>query len=123
MWDAAAKVRGISLNSLLLPGPDLLIPLPYVLFRFCQFPVAVSVDIKEMFHQIRIIEPDRHSQRFLWRDSPEQQPQIVLMDVATFGATCSPSSAQFVKNKNAEEFAKLYPRAVNDIIKSHYVDD
>lgn len=45
------------------------------------------------------------------------------MDVITFGATSSPVSAQFVKNKNALEFVDRCPRAVEGILKSHYVDD
>ncbi|XP_055619056.1 uncharacterized protein LOC129764221 [Toxorhynchites rutilus septentrionalis] len=45
------------------------------------------------------------------------------MDVATFGSTSSPASAQFVKNKNAVEFADRFPRAVESIVKNHYVDD
>ncbi|XP_055527264.1 uncharacterized protein LOC129719873 [Wyeomyia smithii] len=122
-WDAAAKVGGISLNTLLLKGPDQLTVLPAVLSRFRQFKVAVSADIKEMFHQIVIRAEDRHSQRFLWRKDPSCPPEIYLMDVATFGSTCSPASAQFVKNKNAKEFQEQYPRAVEGIIKNHYVDD
>ncbi|XP_055632399.1 uncharacterized protein LOC129772895 [Toxorhynchites rutilus septentrionalis] len=45
------------------------------------------------------------------------------MDVATFGATSSPCSAQFVKNCNANEYASLYPEAASAIIDKHYVDD
>ncbi|XP_055634144.1 uncharacterized protein LOC129774432 [Toxorhynchites rutilus septentrionalis] len=45
------------------------------------------------------------------------------MDVATFGATCSAASAQYVKNMNAKEHNQQYPRAVEAILKSHYVDD
>lgn len=45
------------------------------------------------------------------------------MDVATFGSTSSPCSAQFIKNRNAEEFAHLYPAAADAIVKQHYVDD
>ncbi|XP_062708969.1 uncharacterized protein LOC134288366 [Aedes albopictus] len=123
IWDAKATVQGVSLNSRLLKGPDLLTPLLAVLSSFRQFPVAVAGDIREMFHQIQIREQDRLSQCFLWRDHPTEEAQIYVMDVATFGSTCSPVCAQFVKNLNAEEFSERYPRAATAITKHHYVDD
>ncbi|XP_062539124.1 uncharacterized protein LOC134207415 [Armigeres subalbatus] len=123
IWDAAAKVAGVSLNSALLKGPDQLSSLPAVLFRFRLYQVAVSSDIQEMFHQIQIREADKSSQRFLWRSDPVQKPTIYLMDVATFGSTCSPASAQFVKNRNAEQHRELYPEAARAIMDDHYVDD
>lgn len=123
IWDASAKVGDVSFNSKLLKGPDLLTPLPAVLSRFRQHQVAVTGDIKEMFHQIKIRKEDQHSQRFLWREHPSETPQIYVMQVATFGSTCSPASAQFVKNRNAQEFAEQYPRAALAIHENHYVDD
>ncbi|XP_062703570.1 uncharacterized protein LOC134286025 [Aedes albopictus] len=123
IWDAAAKVEGVSLNSALLKGPDQLSSLPAILFRFRLFGVAVSSDIQEMFHQIRIREEDKNSQRFLWRNKPSEKPSVYLMDVATFGSTCSPASAQFVKNRNAEQHRELYPEAAKAIVDDHYVDD
>ncbi|XP_055633463.1 uncharacterized protein LOC129773833 [Toxorhynchites rutilus septentrionalis] len=45
IWDAAAVVDGISLNAMLLKGPDQLTSLPAVLSRFRQFAVAVAADI------------------------------------------------------------------------------
>ncbi|XP_055590863.1 uncharacterized protein LOC129742951 [Uranotaenia lowii] len=123
IWDASSTVDGISLNAMLLKGPDELPPLPWILFRFRQFPVAVSADISEMFHQVRILPEDKQAQRFLWRKDPNQTPEIFVMDVATFGSTCSPASAQYIKNKNALEFKENYPRAVEGIVKGHYVDD
>lgn len=116
IWDAAAKVDGISLNSMLLKGPDQLTSLPAVLSRFRQYPVGVSADIKEMFHQLLIRPADRHSQRFVFRNNPADPVDIYLMDVATFGSTCSPASAQFVKNQNAEAFVNIFPRAVEGIV-------
>ncbi|XP_053698911.1 uncharacterized protein LOC128745869 [Sabethes cyaneus] len=123
IWDAAAKVRGISLNDMLLKGPDQLASLPAVLLRYRQFAFAVIADIAEMFHQILIREVDRHAQRFLWRSNPFEAPEVFLMNVATFGSKCSPASAQFVKNQNAMEFAEEYPRGVECIVKNHYIDD
>ncbi|XP_065095609.1 uncharacterized protein LOC135717446 [Ochlerotatus camptorhynchus] len=123
IWDAAAKVDGVSLNSALLKGPDQLSSLPGVLFRFRQYGVAVSSDVQEMFHQLRIREEDKISQLFLWRTNPSDNPTVYVMDVATFGSTCSPASAQFVKNRNAEEHSEAYPEAAKAIIHDHYVDD
>ncbi|XP_062714355.1 uncharacterized protein LOC134291087 [Aedes albopictus] len=123
IWDAAARSSGVSLNDMLLKGPDLLTSLISVLFRFRQRDIAICGDIREMFHQIIIRNLDKQAQRFLWRSSPDSSPQCYVMDVATFGATCSPSSAQFIKNKNAEEFVEQYPAATEAIIKGHYVDD
>lgn len=123
IWDASAKVDGISLNSMLLRGPDQLSSLPSVVFRFRQHKVAVVGDIKEMFHQICISKSDRYAQCFLWKPNIMKEPDIMMMDVATFGATSSPATAQFVKNTNAMRFAGTLPRAVDGIIHSHYVDN
>ncbi|XP_055612169.1 uncharacterized protein LOC129758643 [Uranotaenia lowii] len=123
IWDAAARVNNISFNDMLLTGPDLLTSLPCILLRFRQRNIAVCGDIKEMFHQIRIRAQDSQSQRFLYRANPKDQPQVYVMDVVTFGATCSPFISQFIKNKNARDHAVDYPEAAEAIIKNHYMDD
>ncbi|XP_055590152.1 uncharacterized protein LOC129742295 [Uranotaenia lowii] len=123
VWDAAAAVNGTSLNSKLLKGPDLLASLPAVIQRFRQKLIGFGGDIKEMYHQIRIRSDDKQAQRFLYRFNQAEPPTVYIMDVATFGSTCSPSSAQFIKNLNASEFATEYPDAVKAIVENHYVDD
>ncbi|XP_062556957.1 uncharacterized protein LOC134221791 [Armigeres subalbatus] len=75
-----------------------------------------------MFHQVRIREQDRPCQRFFWRDE-DGEIATFEMCVMTFGACCSPSSALYVKNRNAERFIGSHPGAVDIIIKRHYVDD
>ncbi|XP_062701238.1 uncharacterized protein LOC134285126 [Aedes albopictus] len=123
VWDAAAKVGGISLNTMLLKGPDMLIPLASVLCGFRQYSVAVSGDLKQMFHQFRIRPQDVHSQRFLYREQPSGPVKTFVMDVGSFGATCSPSQAQYIKNLNAKKHETEFPQAATAIIKKHYVDD
>ena len=49
VFDAAAESNGVSLNKLLLSGPDLTNNLLGVLLRFCQDPVALIADIEQMF--------------------------------------------------------------------------
>lgn len=46
-----------------------------------------------------------------------------VMQVMTFGVSCCPCSAHFVKNLNAEKFIERYLEASQAIIISHYVND
>lgn len=123
VWDAAAEMHGISLNKMLLKGPDLLASLPGVLLRFREHRVALTGDIKEMFHQIAIRNEDRRFQRFIWRDVADSEFEIYEMNVMTFGAACSPSCSQYIKNINAEKFRDEYKTATRAIQENHYVDD
>lgn len=123
VFDAAAKVQGTSLNDFLLPGPDLNQSLLAVMFKFREKPIAVCGDLKEMFLQIAIRKEDQEAQRFLYRTDVNQPVSQYVMGRAIFGATCSPTIAQYVKNVNAEKFAAESSRAVEAIVKRHYVDD
>ncbi|XP_065085675.1 uncharacterized protein LOC135707720 [Ochlerotatus camptorhynchus] len=123
VWDASAKVSGISLNSLLLKGPDLLASLVAVISQFRERQIGFGGDIMEMYHQMLVRLVDRLAQCFLYRKTPEEAPEVYVMDRCTFGSACSPCTAQFVKNRNAEEYAELYPDAAAAIIHKHYVDD
>ncbi|XP_058827379.1 uncharacterized protein LOC131687319 [Topomyia yanbarensis] len=123
VWDAAASVRGVSLNSVLMTGPDQLTSLASVLLRFREHRVAVGGDVREMFHQVLVKDEDQYSQRFLWRNTESDEPDVYVMQVMTFGASCSPSCAQYVKNHNALQFSERFPDAAAAIVKGHYVDD
>ncbi|XP_044751740.1 uncharacterized protein LOC123311734 [Coccinella septempunctata] len=125
VFDAAAKTNGVSLNDVLLKGPDLLNSLLGVIFKFRQRNIAVTADIQEMFHRVFIRPEDRNAQLFLWkgRGTYERNPDVYEMVAMIFGAVSSPTSAQFVMRKNAAEFKQSYPKAFKAITERHYVDD
>ncbi|XP_041450173.1 uncharacterized protein LOC121404578 [Drosophila obscura] len=124
VFDAAANVGGVSLNSALLKGPQQYKSLPAVLFHFREGAVGVCADIKEMFHQVLIQPQDRCAQRFLWRNGDDRRvPDLYEMEVMTFGAACSPCSAHYVKTLNASGYLHTDPRAVLATNEYHYVDD
>ena len=56
--NAASTYKGVSLNSCLETGPDLLNNMFGLLLRFREKPVAVSADIEGMFMQIGIKDED-----------------------------------------------------------------
>ncbi|XP_055604910.1 uncharacterized protein LOC129753137 [Uranotaenia lowii] len=123
IWDAAAIANGVSLNSVLLKGPDLLVNLPSVIYKFREKIVGFGGDVKEMFHQVRIRSEDKHAQRFLFRFDPEHPPDVYTMDVMIFGAACSPCAALYVMQLNADNCQKYYPEATNAIKSNTYMDD
>ena len=49
-----------------------------VLIRFREHPVAVSGDIKVMFHQVFLLPEDRPLLRFLWLDLKVEEPPKVF---------------------------------------------
>ncbi|XP_065076509.1 uncharacterized protein LOC135700047 [Ochlerotatus camptorhynchus] len=122
VWDAAASACGVSLNSALLKGPDQLCELYTILIQSREGRIALTGDVREMFLQVLMRLEDQHCQRFFWFDD-DGNIVVYVLQVMTFGACCSPSSAQYVKNLNAERFKAENPAAVEVIQKRHYVDD
>ncbi|XP_035657338.1 uncharacterized protein LOC118403009 [Branchiostoma floridae] len=126
VFDCAASYAGTSLNKELLQGPDLTSTLFGVLTRFRQEPVALMADIEAMFSQVKVPSEDRDYQRFMWW--PEGQINKPLeeyrMTVHVFGATSSPSCANYALKRLADDCKDQYDEEVLKAIKGDfYVDD
>ena len=59
VFNCSEKFKGLSLNDVLLQGPDLTNNLIGVLTRFREHEVGVQGDIRGMFHQVKVAEKDR----------------------------------------------------------------
>ena len=66
VFDSSAKHKGVSLNDVLLTGPDMTNNLLGILLRFRKDQVAITTDIQQMFHCFLVREDHRNFLRFLW---------------------------------------------------------
>ncbi|XP_078371358.1 uncharacterized protein LOC144655010 [Oculina patagonica] len=126
VFDASAEFKGKSLNSCLLPGPDLTNNLAGVLCRFRKEPVAFMCDVEGMFHQVGVKEEHRNLLRFLWwEDNDLDKPPVEFrMKVHLFGAVSSPGCANFALKRTAEDFEETFgSEAAEFVRKDFYVDD
>ncbi|XP_073958424.1 uncharacterized protein [Choristoneura fumiferana] len=83
----------------------------------------MTADVKEMFPQVRIRMEDRDALRYIWREDPSCELKEYRMTSVIFGAVCSPCTALYIKNRNAQELQKSYPAAAKAIVHEHYMDD
>ena len=126
VFDCAAQYKGVSLNDVILQGPNHLNSLAGVLIRFRKEPVAVVGDIKAMFHQCSVTHSDKRYLRFLWwpKGDTSQPAQVHAMTVHLFGATSSPSVVGFCMRKTADDFESSFSdTAIDTLRRSFYVDD
>ena len=126
VFDSSAQYQGISLNSVLLPGPDLVNNLLGVLLRFRRGPVAIMADIQQMFHCFHVDDKCRDFLRFLWYKNNDPEEDIIeyRMCVHVFGNTTSPAIATYGLRKTAEAASKTYGKDVeNFVARNFYVDD
>ncbi|XP_026112361.1 uncharacterized protein LOC113091129 [Carassius auratus] len=124
VFNCSFAYQGMSLNQQLLPGPTLGASLLGVLLRFRQYAVAISGDIRGMFHQVRLLPEDRPLLRFIWRNMPRKDPpDIYEWQVLPFGTTCSPCCATFALQMHVrcQQFGN--EEVLQSIERSFYVDN
>ncbi|KAE8289495.1 hypothetical protein D5F01_LYC11197 [Larimichthys crocea] len=115
--------QGASLNEH-LPGPTLGSTLLGVLLRFREYPIAVSSDIKGMFHQVRLLPEDKPFLRFLWRDTARSTlPDVYEWQVLPFGTTCSPCCATFALQKHVLDHSSPGEGTRHSVENCFYVDN
>ena len=126
VFDCAAKYNNVSLNDVLLQGPNLTNGLIDVLFRFREGPIAVSGDIEGMFLQVRVPRAQRNYLRFLWWPDGDTTVELKIyrMCCHLFGATSSPAVASFALQYSADQNKEKYSdQAVETVKNDFYVDD
>lgn len=125
VFDSSAQHHGVSLNDILLTGPNLNNSLLGVLLRFRGEKVAVTADVKQMFHCFSVRKDHRNFLRFLWhRNNNLEEPIIEYrMTVHIFGNSPSPAVAIYGLRK-ASQVQEDGDSTTKSFVKQHfYVDD
>ena len=126
VFDCAAKVKGVALNDMLMPGPDLASQLINVLLKFRDSEHAFTADVSAMFHQVKVPIEQRDYLRFLWWDGGVMSGTLCeyRMTVHLFGAASSPSVANYALRRIADDASCEYSERVRKILhENFYVDD
>ncbi|XP_062413903.1 uncharacterized protein LOC134105319 [Pungitius pungitius] len=126
VFDSSAQYEGVSLNDVLLTGPDLNNTLLGVLIRFRKESIAVTADIQQMFHSFLVREEDRDFLRFLWFEDNDLHKDIIeyRMKVHVFGNSPSPAVAIYGLKRSAQDGEADFGLDVKQFIdRDFYVDD
>ena len=123
VFNGVSKFKGVSLNKVLLNGPDLLQKLIHTLIRFRQHQIAVPTDIEGMFLQVDVLPSDQPALRFLWRKDPSKSVEVYQYTRQIFGAKDSPTCANFALQRTARDHEKEYPDAAKAVHEKFYMDD
>ena len=121
VMNCAAKFHGVSLNSQVLMGPDLLNNLLHVVLRFRQYEWAVMADIEKMYLNCHVTPKDRNALRFLYHDQNDNLIHLRMKSHLYGGVWCS-ALATFCLRRICLDFECSH--LVTDVIhQSFYVDD
>ena len=88
VFDCASVSNGTSLNEQLFRGPENTSTLIGVILRFRVDDIAVTADIKRMFHQVYVAPEDCGALCYLWWSNGDvsKDPKTYQMPVHVFGA-------------------------------------
>ncbi|KAK3082830.1 hypothetical protein FSP39_006584 [Pinctada imbricata] len=122
VFDSSARFQDVSLNDVLLKGPDLSNSLLGILLRFRREAVAVTMDIEQMFYNFKVTTDHRDFLRFLWHaDNDPEKPLVdYRMTVQVFGNSPSPAIATYGLRKSVEGCDEDVKELVT---QNFYVDD
>ncbi|KAL6455670.1 hypothetical protein MHYP_G00355210 [Metynnis hypsauchen] len=82
VFDSSAAYDGVSLNDVLITGPDLNNSLVGLLMRFRKEAVAITADVEHMFHCFVVKEDHRDFLRFLWYQNNDMAKTYDLVNPA-----------------------------------------
>ena len=116
--------NGLSLNSILMKGPNTLSDQWEILTRWRMYETALCSDVTKAYYAIRTGETEKHVRRVVWRFGDQAyQWRIFGYCTVSFGDRPAAALLEIVIKKTAERFWEIDPEAAFKIMMDRYVDD
>ena len=125
VFDSSAVYKDVSLNKMLLQGPDRNNGLLGVLLRFRNGPIGFSADIEAMFHSFYLKREDKDYVRYFWYGDNNPSNNLVQMraKVHIFRNSPTPAIANFGLRTTTLFSDETTSKGKDLILNNCYVDD
>ena len=116
--------KGLSLNSILMKGPDTLSDQWAVLNKWRSYEVALCSDITKAYYSLRTGELEKHVRRVVWRyGDTTSKWKIFGFQTVSFGDRPAAAFLEIALRRTAENHQFIDPLAATRISNDRYVDD
>lgn len=124
VFDASARdSTNTSLNERMLTGPKLQANILALLLKFRVHFVVFTADMRQMYRQILVREPDRDFQRIFWRSDVTWPIQEYRLNTVTYGVSSAPFLACRTINQLVADEGNDFPLARQVLSSDIYIDD
>nr|XP_046229232.1 uncharacterized protein LOC124050582 isoform X2 [Scatophagus argus] len=119
--NSSQRYRGLSLNNILIKGPDVLNPIRAVLLRAGVF--AALGDIRKMYNSVWLEEREVHFHRFLWRNTEDAEIEDFVITRVNIGDKPAGCIAQVAMRETANLSPFRLKEEKRVVEEDVYVDD
>lgn len=124
IFDASVPFRGLAINSLWEPPPNLIPPIPMLLLRFQERKVPIAMDISKAYFTVHLDTDESHLHRLLWNQlEMERQVKTFRLLRNSWGTTPAGGICSVAMLVIAEKFREEFPDVYEFVKSNLYVDD
>jgi hypothetical protein len=116
--------NGLSLNSILMKGPNTLSDQWNILNKWRSYEVALCSDVTKAYHSLRTGEVEKHLRRVVWRFGIQDNDwRVFAFCTVSFGDRPAAALLEIAIKRVAELNEEIDPAAASRILNDRYVDD
>lgn len=123
VFDASAKVNGLSLNDVMMVGPLNQCALDEICLRFRIPRYVLTTDVAKMYRQVLLDKSHRRLQRIFFRLEPSSPLRVLELKTVTYGTASAPFLATRALLQLAKDDGHKFPLAAEIVKECFYVDN